>query len=407
MKEISSIEKYISYIMEIKRKNESLGLGEYQWFFRGQKDSTWSIIPNVFREDKLKSEYAIIQNAIRQNPFEFKQLTEFETLTKLQHYGLGTRLLDVTLNPLVALYFATEPAISYELGKDKRYKQVERDGVVFYHNGPWHSLNELCVRIAMVLPFIEFDENTTMGSLLDTMKQNAIINENESSLLKADNCKYFIEYIQKSYFIVSSHSNERLIRQSGAFVLPTSIRINNGEGASILDQTIEKSYSSLNSVFSDDILIIPSERKAEIRKELDFFNINEATLFPELEHQMIYIQKKHPEKHGSVPSFEPYIADKTEEKDSDYNNYEPDVERIILDTIPNIETEVLLEMVSSINKFISYIDWKSKEQIRSQIRLHISRTLQKSMSARMSKNYADRILELMLNPTEPYIKEKE
>ena len=95
--------------MESKRKNESLGLGEYQWFFRGQKDSTWSIIPNVFREDKLKSEYTIIQNAIRQNPFEFKQLTEFETLTKLQQYGLGTRLLDVTLNPLLALYFATEP----------------------------------------------------------------------------------------------------------------------------------------------------------------------------------------------------------------------------------------------------------------------------------------------------------
>lgn len=100
MREISSIEKYVSYIMELKKRDEELGLGNYQWFFRGQKDSTWSIFPNVFRDDKLKSEYTTIQNAVRQNPFEFKQLTEFETLTKLQHYGLGTRLLDVTLNPL-------------------------------------------------------------------------------------------------------------------------------------------------------------------------------------------------------------------------------------------------------------------------------------------------------------------
>lgn len=403
MKEITSIEKYISHIMEIKKKNDSLGLGAYQWFFRGQKDSTWSIIPNVFREDKLKSEYSIIQNAIRQNPFEFKQLTEFEMLTKLQHYGLGTRLLDVTLNPLVALYFATEPAVSYELGKDKRYKQVERDGVVFYNHGPWHSLNELCVRIAMVLPFIDFDENTTLHTLLDSMRQNDVINESELSFLQKDNCKYFIEYIQKSYFIVSSYSNDRLIRQSGAFVLPTSIRINNAKGVPILDQTIEKAYSSLNNEFSEDVLIIPSERKAEIREQLDFFNINEATLFPELEHQMVYIQKKHPENVGIVPSFEPYIADTADDPQLDYNDFVPNVEKIISEVVPNIQSETLSEMVDTIDKFISLIDWKSKERIRSQIRLYVSRTLQNTLSARLSKKYAETILELLLKPTDKYI----
>ena len=56
MKEITSIEKYISTIMKMKKEQDALGLNSHHWFFRGQKDSSWSIIPNAFRDDKLKNE---------------------------------------------------------------------------------------------------------------------------------------------------------------------------------------------------------------------------------------------------------------------------------------------------------------------------------------------------------------
>jgi len=45
----------------------------------------------------------------------------FDRLVRMQHFGLPTRLLDVSLNPLVALYFATDP------GPDKK---AASDGVV-------------------------------------------------------------------------------------------------------------------------------------------------------------------------------------------------------------------------------------------------------------------------------------
>lgn len=406
MKEITSIERYISIIMKMKKEQDALGLTSHQWFFRGQKDSAWSIVPNAFRDDKLKNEYAVIQSAIRQNPFEFRSLSEFETLTKLQHYGLGTRVLDVTLNPLVALYFATEPAVSYELGKDKRYKQVEKDGIVFSIHSPWHALNELCVRIAMVIPFIDLDDSYTVASLLEHLKGHQVITDSEYGLLEQDDYKLFIEYIQKSYFIVSTHSNERLIRQSGAFVLPTALKIDNST-VPVGNKSIQKAYLSLNGEFSSETLIIPSKYKAQIREELDFFNINEATMFPELEHQMVYIQRKNTPVPGSVPEFSTYSPVLPVMGDPEFNEHVPDATKIVDFVLRDANSIIKDQIIRHIEEHMSYIDWKVKTSIRSKLRLTISKTLQTSFSAKIARQYADEIMALLLNPDGEYIKTEE
>lgn len=399
MKEITSLDKYVSAVMRMKQEQDALGLGDYQWFFRGQSNVTWPVIPNVFRGDKLNSEYYLIQNAIRQNPFEFRTLTEFETLTKLQHYGLGTRLLDVTLNPLVALYFATATKIDYLRGKDKRFKQVEMDGVIFYKYSPWHSVNELCVRIATVLPFIQIDETMTVEKLLSHLASHKVIDESEYGLLSIDDFSLFIQYIQKSYFIVSTHSNERLVRQSGAFVLPTALRIQNDD-LSIGDRRVQKSYMSLNGEFSDDCFIVPSRCKAQIREELDFFNINEATMFPELEHQMVYLQQKKLSAYPGVPEFEAYRSDVDVPVLQEYNDLEPDVRKVILFVLPNIPKDLLNTLTDDITEQIRFVDWKSKQTIRSSIRRKLLRAFQPIYNAAQSKQNTDRIMELLLNPTD-------
>lgn len=95
VKKVISVKQFVDEITSLRRERPADNA--QQWFFRGQKNSGWDVRPNVFREDNLATEHLLIDRAQRQNPIEFRECTNnFEILTKLQHYGLGTRLLDVT-----------------------------------------------------------------------------------------------------------------------------------------------------------------------------------------------------------------------------------------------------------------------------------------------------------------------
>ena len=79
-------------------------------FFRGHGDADWDLLPGIYRkgqEHLIVNEDKIIKDALTYCPDDFLPSdTLFEKLVKLQHYGYSTRLLDLTTNALVALYFA-------------------------------------------------------------------------------------------------------------------------------------------------------------------------------------------------------------------------------------------------------------------------------------------------------------
>ena len=113
---VKSLSEYMRMIAFLYEFDNSL---HERLAFRGVSDYRYSLSPSlkVYQEredygyayDFYNIENVLVNEFSTTRPEEFVGITSnFDLLAKMQHLGLPTRLLDFSLNPLVALYFACQ-----------------------------------------------------------------------------------------------------------------------------------------------------------------------------------------------------------------------------------------------------------------------------------------------------------
>ena len=200
-------------------------------FFRGQSEEFEFIIPSIFRDTKhIENEHELIKEAEISYPLEIQKMKyQFDKLALMQHYGLPTRIMDITTNALVALYFAVSE------NKDK-------DGVVYLFN---KKTNKKEVLTSKSIPVIT---KTVLANL--TYKEKLLLDltfrkiENKEILLSSfrkvnyrilpiiekiyDTIKMDIGFVPTNIkisdfyglnFVTPLEVDERIIRQNAMFMI--------------------------------------------------------------------------------------------------------------------------------------------------------------------------------------------
>lgn len=309
---VNSVSDLIAFITTHKRdceipnkKLENLNRN----FFRGEHKSFrgTALVPNVFRSKSYKRyETDILLELIANAPEIFSSKTTFEQLVLAQHYGAPTRLLDISSNPLIALFFACENysdknSIKYD---GVIYRFVVSEPCIYWSDSKQVSFLSNLAKLGSLYGNMGGDYKDKLKRLIiEARKYNknnifpdsateSELKDREALINYCSRCKVYDFLNEKEFNAINANINLQNI-ENVVCVRPQNIdaRITNQSGFFFLFGE-NASLKYLNPYIPRiQRIIVPSGNKESILEELELLNISPMTVYPDIYTKSRYIGK--------------------------------------------------------------------------------------------------------------------
>ncbi|MFA7571349.1 MAG: FRG domain-containing protein [Sulfurimonadaceae bacterium] len=288
--------------------------------YRGHEIESWKLEPSLYRKgnsNKIRNEHNYINDAVINFPNDLEShRTNFEKLAFFQHYGFPTRLLDLTENPLVSLYFACQKNTRTKQNASVEVLAIEKSLLKYYNSdsvsvlSAFSRLNNTKIRdiksqfeshllrsndsdIKKLCKVNAGQQQTLLemiSSKYSTLKESTQ-KEIDYQLNKTENINFLYHEIkyEKSHFehkikfedfdnrilcVKTKMSNPRILAQQGLFLLFGIYNSNKMNMSKINSAKYKK-------LIHNKKITIDINSKEKILKELDLLGINQKRLFPE------------------------------------------------------------------------------------------------------------------------------
>lgn len=240
------------YLRWIQDCYEGLSFNRRPLFFRGHADKQWLLLPAVFR-NSIYDERTIILDYKQAFVKDCDYLSSMERiLIEMQHHFIPTRLLDWSISPLVALFFACSS------------KELDDKDAIVYALNPWNSYKKLKPNKSVPTYYPE---------IMRQARLCAALNWTFEEICKFVNVKFNYDInsreLEEPLPIIGRYMDDRVRSQQGCFTLWGT------DKRSLDDFTVYKS-----NLMSFDV---QAKDKSAILKSLSLLGINEFILFSDRE----------------------------------------------------------------------------------------------------------------------------